>query len=72
MDNKQQLSFEQAMEKLEDIVARLESGNLPLADMVSAYEEGMVICKHCTSLLDEYGAKIEMIRGAEQTSPEGK
>jgi len=72
MENKQQLSFEQAMEKLEDIIARLESGNLPLADMVSAYEEGMVICKQCTALLDGYGEKIEMIRNAEQTSPEEK
>ena len=57
------LSFEEAMERLTDIVSKLESGNQPLADMISLYEEGMMMCKYCTSLLDGYSAKIEMLHG---------
>ena len=41
------LSFEQAMKELEDIVRRLESGQVKLDEAVSAYERGAALKAHC-------------------------
>lgn len=59
MENKP--SFEQSMDQLEEIVNKLESGNIPLEEMVSLYEQGAALGKQCMDLLDAYQARLDAI-----------
>mgnify|MGYP001017243420 CR=1 FL=1 len=51
-DDSHDLTFEQAYERLEAIVARLESGDLSLEEAVALYEQGQVLAQQCGDLLD--------------------
>lgn len=55
------LSFEKALAELEDIVQRLERGNVPLEDSIAIYERGEALKKHCEQLLKKAEARIEKI-----------
>jgi exodeoxyribonuclease VII small subunit len=57
----QEVSFEQAMEQLETIVSRLESGDVPLEQAISLYQEGMRLAKLCGDKLEQFERKIEML-----------
>ena len=54
-------SFEKALERLEEIAAAMESGELGLEKMVEAFEEGQKLVKLCSSKLNEVEKKIEML-----------
>src|SRR2546428_8978762 len=54
-------SFEKAMDRLEAIVEQMESGKLPLEDLVVRYEEGMNLVKVCQERLASAEQKIEII-----------
>ena len=56
------LSFEQAVSELENIVARLERGDVPLDQSIEIYERGEALKKHCETLLSAAEARIEKIR----------
>jgi len=56
-----QLTFEDALRALEDIVRKLESGDVPLDDSISLYERGEALRKHCQARLDAAQARIERI-----------
>ena len=56
-----ELSFEQALEELDTIVQKLESGEALLEDSISAYERGISLKKHCEQKLKEAQTKIEKI-----------
>lgn len=56
-----QLSFEQALIALEEIVQQLESGNVPLDQSIALYERGEALRKHCQKRLDDAQARIERI-----------
>ena len=58
------LSFEQAMKELEDIVRRLESGQVKLDEAVAAYERGAALKAHCEGKLAEAKTKVERITGS--------
>lgn len=60
------LSFEQAMEKLETITRKLESGTLPLDESISAFEEGTALVRYCQNILDSYEAKLNEITGGKE------
>ena len=55
------LPFEKALEQLEEIVRRLERGDVPLDESVAIYERGEVLKKHCEALLKRAEARIEKI-----------
>ena len=55
------ISFEQALERLEKIVAKMESGELPLAESMKHFEEGMKLANLCTEKLGETEKKIEVL-----------
>jgi exodeoxyribonuclease VII small subunit len=55
------LSFEGAMERLEGIVDRLESGELPLEDALAAFEEGVALSRRCAIELDGAERRIEVL-----------
>lgn len=56
------LSFEAALKELEQIVARLESGDAPLQDAIDLYERGNQLRRRCSERLDQAQARIEAIR----------
>ena len=55
------LNFETAMDRLEKIVEQMESGQLPLEDLIVRYEEGMNLVKVCQERLASAEQKIEII-----------
>jgi exodeoxyribonuclease VII small subunit len=56
-----ELSFEKAMERLEAIVDEMESGKMPLEELLVRYEEGMKLVKVCQERLARAEQKIEII-----------
>ncbi len=55
------LSFEEAYAQLEDIVVRLEGGNLPLEEAVSLYEYGQALARRCEELLTAAELRVQQI-----------
>jgi exodeoxyribonuclease VII small subunit len=53
--------FEKSLERLEEIVARMESGELSLDDMINHFEEGSKLVKQCSTRLTEVEKKIEKL-----------
>ncbi len=47
------LSFEQSLERLDEIVKHLENGDLPLGDSLKLFEEGTALISSCGKMLDE-------------------
>ena len=64
----EELTFEKALAELEQIVGRLERGDVPLAESILIYERGEALKNHCAKLLKEAEARVEKIR----LSPAGK
>lgn len=55
------LSFEDALAQLEEIVRKLESGSGKLDDAIQAYEKGALLKRHCEAKLAEAKAKVDKI-----------
>ncbi|MFN9927975.1 MAG: exodeoxyribonuclease VII small subunit [Phenylobacterium sp.] len=55
------LSFEAALAELEQIVARLESGQAPLEDSIRFYERGAALKAHCEARLEQARLRVEKI-----------
>ena len=53
METINELSFEQAFDQLEEVIARLESGELSLEESVTLYEQGKQLSARCQQLLDD-------------------
>ena len=56
------LSFEAALGKLEAIVETMESGDVPLADLLAKFEEGSKLLKVCEARLKDAELKIEHLK----------
>ena len=56
------LTCEQAMVRLEEIVAQLEAGDHPLENALSLYEEGAKLMKQCSAMLDKAEQKVMKLR----------
>ena len=56
-----ELSFEQALTALEQVVRQLESGDVPLDESITLYERGEELRKACQARLDAAQARIEAI-----------
>ena len=59
--NPNEPSFEQAVERLEKIVADMENAELPLEEVLKQYEEGTRLVRFCSQKLDEAEKKIELL-----------
>lgn len=55
------LSFEAALSELEDIVSRLEQGEVDLEDSIALYERGTALKSHCEKKLKGAEARLEKI-----------
>ena len=65
------LPFEKALEELEQIVKRLERGEVPLEELITIYERGEALKKHCEALLKRAEARIEKITIGPAGQPTG-
>lgn len=67
----EQMSFEQALSALEQIVQQLERGDVPLDDSISLYERGEQLRAACQKRLDAAQARIEKIVTGADGKPGG-
>ena len=65
------MNFEDALKALEEVVRRLESGDVPLDESISLYERGAALRKHCQARLDAAQARIEKIVTDSAGKPSG-
>ena len=61
--------FEECLRKLDAIVREMESGNVPLEDMISKFEEGSAIAAVCHKKLNSLKQKIEMLQPGRDVIP---
>jgi len=57
--------FEDALQKLEDIVRKMESGDIPLDEALKSFEEGVKLIRFCSAKLEETERRVEMLLGKE-------
>ena len=57
----EEIKFEDALTRLEEIVEKLEEGDLPLEESLSAFEEGIKLSRVCAKLLNEAERKVEIL-----------
>jgi exodeoxyribonuclease VII small subunit len=55
------LSFEEALEELESLVTRMESGNLTLDDSLKAFERGVQLTRHCQTALKNAEQRVQIL-----------
>ena len=68
VENKEsKLSFETALSKLETIVESMETGEVPLADLLAKFEEGNKLLRQCEGRLKEAELKIEQLKKERDT-----
>jgi exodeoxyribonuclease VII small subunit len=59
----QPASFEEAMAELEQLVAQMEAGELPLEASVAAYKRGSELVKFCSGQLDKVESQVKVLEG---------
>ncbi len=60
-DAVQDLTFEEALQELEQTVAQLESGNLTLEASLALFERGRYLAAYCGQLLDQAQLRVEQL-----------
>lgn len=63
------LSYDTALEQLEHILEQLESGELPLEQTLTLYEEGAALAKLCSVRLDEAELRVAQWQAGDQPAP---
>ncbi|MBL7157521.1 MAG: exodeoxyribonuclease VII small subunit [Candidatus Omnitrophica bacterium] len=56
-----EIKFEEALKNLQEIVEKLESGDLPLEESLARYEEGVRLVRICQKKLEQAKKKIEIL-----------
>lgn len=59
------LTFERGMERLEEIVSKLERGEAALDESLKLFEEGAKLVKQCTAILDKAEQKVVLLESGE-------
>jgi exodeoxyribonuclease VII small subunit len=60
-----EMSFEEALAALEQVVSALEKGEVPLETSITLYEKGAALRAHCAAKLKDAEEKVELIRAQE-------
>ena len=60
-----EMTFEEAMAALEQVVNQLERGEVALEESIALYERGAALKAHCASKLEAAEKKVELIRAQE-------
>ncbi len=63
------LSFESAFAELEQIISKLELGDLPLEESVILFERGRHLTEHCQKLLDKAELRVNQLASDGRTNP---
>ena len=63
------LSFEQSLARLDEIVRHLEKGDLPLKESLTLFEEGTGLIKNCGTMLDEAEQQVVKLKKGENREP---
>ncbi len=64
--------FEKSLQQLEQIVSKMENGDLGLQDSLSSFEQGIKLAKQCQDTLSEAELRVEQLiekNGLQQTVP---
>ena len=70
-NNKKEISFEEALERLNEIVKALEHSDAPLDDSLKLFEEGVALVKQCNDQIDQAETKIkQLVRSSDGTFEE--
>lgn len=67
--NQQNMTFEQSMQRLEQIVRAMERGDVPLEESLKLFQEGTELVRSCGKLLDEAELQVKKIMTAADGSP---
>lgn len=70
MPSEKNLTFEQSMSRLEEIVALLEKGDAPLEQAMSLFEEGAAILRTCSAQLDAAEQKVKLLTAGPDGQPQ--
>lgn len=57
----EQLSFEKAMDQLEQVVEKLEQGDVPLEEAITMFQDGMILSKYCHDKLQTVEKQMDQI-----------
>ncbi len=71
MTDKERLSFEDALSRLEEIVRELEGEEISLEESIKLYEEGIELSKICTNTLEKAELRIEKVNERHADNNEG-
>jgi len=66
-----EMSFEEAMQELEQVVGQLERGDVPLEQSIGLYQRGAALKQHCEEKLREAEEKIAAITLDAEGQPTG-
>ena len=70
MAAKKELSFEDSMKRLDEIVKGLEKGDVTLSDSMALFEEGTGLIRRCTELLDSAEQQVVRLKKGPDGAPE--
>ena len=65
------MTFEKALERLEEIVTKLESGEAPLDESLKLFEEGAKLTAQCSAMLDKAEQKVTLLENNGKDGDEG-
>lgn len=66
----EKMSFEQSLQRLDEIVRHLEKGDLPLSDSLALFEEGTGLLSSCSKMLENAEQKVVKLRKGADRQPE--
>ncbi|MCP4376156.1 MAG: exodeoxyribonuclease VII small subunit [bacterium] len=71
---KKKMSFEQALQRIEEIVSEIEDGSVPLEESIDKYAEGTKLIEHCRTVLGKAEKKIQLLTEAQgqKLQPDGQ
>ena len=61
----EQLTFEEAMAELDDLVSQMEDGNLNLDDSLKAFERGVMLTRQCQQALSQAELRVKALTDAD-------
>ena len=67
---KKDLSFEESLKRLEEIVAGLEKGDVSLGNSMAMFTEGSALVQRCTAMLDEAEQQVVRLKKGPDGAPE--
>ena len=69
MSKKEEITFEQSLKRIEEIVSSLENGELELEQSMTLFEEGTGLISKCTARLNEAQQKVTKLTAGENGEP---